>query len=270
MKVADTLRVPSACSGLSRHTECAYYNGSRHSPNAVRQADSRFQVLPCYGTRSVPTTMFELFDPKSDFCIHSGSNLPHWYQPGVSYFVTFRTEDSIPADVSRRWHAQRSEWLLRHKINANAPDWKKAFAQLPEIAREEFHDKFSREYLEYLDKGLGECLLRQREYRQIVADSLLHFDGDRYYMGDFVVMPNHVHAIVGLLGDTEIESQCTSWKRYSARKINQAIARSGRFWQEESFDHLIRSPAQFDAIQQYIRNNPKHLHPSEYVHYQKK
>ncbi len=53
--------------------------------------------------------MFELFDPNPDVRIHSGSSLPHWYQPGVSYFVTIRTEDSMPVELTRRWHAQRSD-----------------------------------------------------------------------------------------------------------------------------------------------------------------
>ena len=90
-----------------------------------------------------------------------------------------------------------------------------------------------------------------------------------YYMGDFVVMPNHVHAIVCLLGGTEIEAQCTSWKRFAAKKINQSLKTSGRFWQEESFDHLIRSPEQFEAIQRYIANNPSPLKAGEFFLYQR-
>lgn len=39
--------------------------------------------------------MFELFDPKAEVRIEKGTNLAHWFQPGVSYFVTFRTEGSI-------------------------------------------------------------------------------------------------------------------------------------------------------------------------------
>jgi hypothetical protein len=48
--------------------------------------------------------VFELFDPQSEVRIGEGTSLPHWFQPGVTYFVTFRTEDSIPTDVSRLWH----------------------------------------------------------------------------------------------------------------------------------------------------------------------
>ena len=50
---------------------------------------------------------FELFDPMADFCIREGS-LPHWYQPGATYFVTFRTEDSVPQELSRKWYSERA------------------------------------------------------------------------------------------------------------------------------------------------------------------
>ena len=222
-----------------------------------------------HGTRSVPATLFDLFDPKADTRIQTGSSLPHWYQPGVSYFVTFRTEDSIPADVSRRWYAHRADWLSQHGISPADPIWRDQFARLPEHARRQFHETFSRQYMESLDKGMGACVLRRPELSKIVGDSLRHFDSERYHMGDFVVMPNHVHLMVCLLGNTEIEAQCTSWKRFTARQINQTLGTSGRFWQEESFDHLIRSPDQFEAIQHYIRDNPAHLPPGQYLLHQK-
>ena len=212
--------------------------------------------------------MFELFDPKGDVRIEQGTHLPHWFQPRVSYFVTFRTEDSIPADVSRRWHARRAAWLAKHGISIGSPAWKTQLSALPEPLRREFHETFSREYMESLDKGLGACVMRQPEISTIVADSLFHFDTVRYHLGDFVVMPNHVHLIVCLLGDTDIEAQCTSWKRFTARRINQALGSVGRFWQEESFDHLIRSAEQFAAIQRYIAQNPGSLNHDEYFLYQ--
>jgi REP element-mobilizing transposase RayT len=76
-------------------------------------------------------------------------------------------------------------------------------------------------------------------------------------LSDFVVMPNHVHVLVGLLGTTELQAQCRSWKRFSAGEINRMLGRSGRFWQTESFDHLVRDEAHFEGFQRYIRENPK-------------
>src|SRR5437588_741617 len=106
--------------------------------------------------------------------------------------------------------------------------------------------------MEYLDKGYGDCVLKRPELARVVGDSLRHFEGQRYLLSDFVVMPNHVHVLAGLLGGTDMERQCKSWKKYAATKLNRALGRRGRFWQEESFDHLVRSPEQFDYLRRYI------------------
>jgi type I restriction enzyme R subunit len=135
--------------------------------------------------------------------------------------------------------------------------------------QDEFHREFSREFMEYMDRGMGECVLQRPELSELVAEALLHFDGQRYEMGDFVVMPNHVHLLVCLLGSTDVEEQCHSWKKYSAGKINRVLGRKGRFWQEESFDHLVRSTRQFDALRAYIAANPAKagLAAGHYRHY---
>jgi putative transposase len=197
---------------------------------------------------------FELFDPRAEISVRRGK-LPHWYQPGVTYFVTFRTADSVPQAVLRSWHASRDAWLRHHGIDPSSPAWRAQLRQNAEL-ESEYDCKFTRSFMQYLDRGYGACPLRDPRLAERVAESLLHFDGDRYHLGDFVVMPNHVHVLACLLGSTEIESQCRSWKRFSAGEINLLLGRRGRFWQEESFDHLVRSEAQFEHLQRYINDNP--------------
>ncbi len=197
---------------------------------------------------------FNLFDPDGDLRIEAG-DLPHWYQPGATYFVTFRTGDSMPKEVADLWHRRRDDWLRRHRINPGATNWQAAFQRLPEPQQRDFHATFSREYQQSLDKGHGACVLRRADLADIVVNSLRHFDGQRYHMGDFVVMPNHVHLLVGLLGETEVETQCYSWKKFTGTKINKALGQTGEFWQPESFDHLVRSPEQFERFQYYIAEN---------------
>ena len=121
--------------------------------------------------------------------------------------------------------------------------------------------------MEYLDRGHGECVLREPRLAETVAASLQYADGEQFHLGDFVVMPNHVHALVCLIGETELEMLCRSWKHFTGHAINQALGRSGRFWQEESFDHLVRSPDAFERLQRYIANNPSkaRLKPGEYL-----
>jgi REP element-mobilizing transposase RayT len=213
--------------------------------------------------------IFELFDPTAEYVVRDGANLPHWYQPGVTYFVTFRTEDSIPAATARTWHLRRADWLYRHSIDANDSGWHNELRRLDRESQRYFHETFSREYLESLDRGLGACPMRDPALAQQVADSLMHFDGQRYVMSDFIVMPNHVHLLYCLLTDNELEAVCYSWKKFTAGKINRKLCRHGRFWQEESFDHLVRNPEQFAAIQRYIAANGVNasLSPSEYYYY---
>jgi putative transposase len=198
---------------------------------------------------------FELFDKTMDLRITEGK-LPHWYQPGVTYFITWRTDDSIPRDVLDLWLLKRDDWLRRHGIHPGERRWKAQLSELPDWQQREFHDTFSRQFLEYLDRGCGACLLKRRDLAEIVADSLRHFDGQRYHLGDFVVMPNHVHLLVCLLGATDVEGQCFSWKKFAATQINRATGGKGRFWHEESFDHLVRTPEQFEHLRRYIAANP--------------
>jgi putative transposase len=108
-----------------------------------------------------------------------------------------------------------------------------------------------------LDHGAGECVLARPELSKIVADALLHFDGDRYFLTDVVVMPNHVHVLVAFRDEEALLAQCEAWKRYTARQIQKALGRQGEFWQVEQFDHLVRSEEQFEYFRRYIAENPK-------------
>ena len=217
------------------------------------------------GTRSVPATLrATLFDPEGEVRITRGTNLPHWFQKGATYFITFRTEDSLPREVARRWYSERERWLAKRGVSEVA-----RVADLPAAERREYYERFSRAWMENLDKGWGECVLRRPELSRVVAECLLHFDGERYEMGDFVVMPNHVHLVVGLTGETDVVKQCRSWKRFSAREINKRLGRDGRFWQEDSFDRLVRSVEQLEAMRRYIGENPVGLREGEYFLYRR-
>jgi REP element-mobilizing transposase RayT len=197
--------------------------------------------------------MFELFDPQQEYSVRHGK-LPHWYQPGVTYFVTFRLDDSVPQPLLRSWHLERDHWLRAKGIGID-DNWKIKLRKQPELERE-YHDRFTRRFMAYLDRGYGKCVLRDQQVANIVAAALRYFDDDRYHLGDFIVMPNHVHLLVCLVGDTEIEAQCHSWKKYTATQINRHLGTHGRLWQEESFDHLVRSPEQVEYLQRYIAENP--------------
>jgi len=77
---------------------------------------------------------------------------------------------------------------------------------------------------------------------------------------DFVVMPNHVHLLAAFPDEGSMLAQCESWKHYTATKINRFLGRSSRFWQQDGFDHLVRSVEQFEYLRAYIADNPRRAH----------
>ena len=93
-------------------------------------------------------------DRNSDYTVIE-RRLPHWVQPGVVTFLTWRTEDSIPADVLKQLRLERFQWLRRHSINPHAPAWKDQLQQLEVTQQIEFHRLFSERWHNQLDAGHG-------------------------------------------------------------------------------------------------------------------
>ena len=210
---------------------------------------------------------FRFFDPKED-CLVIERRLPHWSQPGTVCFLTWRCWDSLPSAVLDSWFAARSAWLLQHGIDVEADDWQDQLAQLPLADQRDFHSRLSARWEAALDEGHGACVLRRPELGQIVANSLRHFDEDRYLLTDFVVMPNHAHILAVFPDPKQMLIQCASWKHFTATRINKILGRRGRFWQRDGFDHLVRSPEQFEYLCRYIADNPRRarLQSEEYIH----
>ena len=68
-------------------------------------------------------------------------------------------------------------------------------------------------------------------------------------------MPNHVHLLI--TPRTGASSFLRRLKGFSARQANLILERTGRpFWQDESYDHLVRSGEEYRRISRYIINNP--------------
>jgi REP element-mobilizing transposase RayT len=192
------------------------------------------------------STLFNAFDPSGSIG-HLSGNLPHWRQEGVTYFVTFRTADSLPKEKVQTWICEREKWLKENPEPHSGAQ------------RRDYWERFSDRLQYWLDQDYGACVLRQPALRTIVEDTLRHHDNDRYRLDEFVVMPNHVHAIVTPLGGHLLSSIVHSWKSFTAHKINKVLGQHGAFWQKESFDHIVRSAASLEKFRQYIRDNPKNV-----------
>jgi type I restriction enzyme R subunit len=216
-----------------------------------------------------PYLPIQVFDPSEDFSVVL-RQLPHWSQAGTISFMTWRTWDSIPQTVLEEWIVDRNKWLLCHGISPDE-DWHKRIERLSPSLRREFHRRISDRWNDALDSCFGECVLRLPTLSQIVANSLLHFDEERCRLTDFVIMPNHIHLLAAFPNEESMLTQYDSWKHYTATQINRQLGRNGRFWQQDGFDHLVRSLNQFEYLRKYIANNPNRarLQPGEYIHWTK-
>jgi len=172
---------------------------------------------------------FEPYDPHAPVHVRR-RRLPHWQQDGATYFVTFRLADALPADALTNLDEQRRLGV------APAEAWA-------------WLDR-------YLDAGSGCGLLARPDCSALVDDTLRHFDGQRYNLGAFVIMHNHVHVLVQPTGTSGLAAVLHGWKSYSAHQLHRYGLASGAVWQSESFDRLVRDDSELERFQRYILENP--------------
>ncbi len=92
--------------------------------------------------------------------------------------------------------------------------------------------------------------------RKIVLSCLRHWDGKRIDLDAAVVLPDHVHALFRITDDSALGEILHSVKSFSSNQINKLLARSGAFWLDENFDHIIRHGQEWEEKCEYIRENP--------------
>jgi putative transposase len=221
--------------------------------------------------------VFHALDYDADIEITEG-RLPHWFQTGATIFITFRLADSLPAAVIQRWQNELHDWLSRQDLteqqirillDSKSINDSAVWKRLRPEQHAEFKRLRQRLFEHSLDECHGSCVFRDPLAAQLVAKALLHFDSVRYHLDSFVIMPNHVHALTQFLPGYNLSTVGQSWMRYSARKVNKALHRTGPLWQPEPFDHVVRSPEQFHYLQRYIQNNAAkpNLKNGEYVYW---
>jgi REP element-mobilizing transposase RayT len=154
---------------------------------------------------------------------HSRGYLPHFDSAETVQFVTFRLADSLPRAVVE------------------------ALSELP--------DSFAH-IDQRLDTGLGSCWLREPAIAELVEDALLHFDGERYRLLAWCIMPNHVHVVVEPVGGSTLAAIVQSWKSFTAKQANRRLSRSGSFWHQDYYDRYMRSENHLETTIAYVENNP--------------
>jgi len=179
--------------------------------------------------------------------IRKRNRLPHWDSEHAIYFITWCLVDAIPADVLMRFRAERDaehDRILRLRGSVTIPEKKIMDAALTEALER------------FLDQHNGECILRDLRAAKIVADSVRHFDGERYGLYAWCVMPNHVHVILSCMAGFDTSSILHSLKSFTSKEINKLLGRSGSRWQAESYDRCIRDSDELQRTVHYVLGNP--------------
>jgi len=168
--------------------------------------------------------------PTDEVRVRSRGRLPHWERDEATYFVTFRLFDSLPAVALERIKQTKPGGDYAERLDA------------------------------YLDRGSGASFLKDPRVAKLVVDALRHFDGARYHLHAWCVMPNHVHVIFSVLPARtpalRLSSIIQSWKSFTAKEANRLLARTGSFWQREYYDHLVRDDEDFVRCIEYTIHNP--------------
>ncbi|MGH9426021.1 MAG: hypothetical protein ACRD2L_06940 [Terriglobia bacterium] len=104
---------------------------------------------------------------------HSRGYLPHFEAGQHAQFLTLHLADSLPQEVLQNWRRM-----------------------LEQRGSEDLARSLRIKIESYLDAGYGACYLRQEAIASTVENALLHFDGVRYRLRSWVVMPNHIHFLL--------------------------------------------------------------------------
>ena len=177
--------------------------------------------------------------------VRQGAYLPHWTLDGAIYHTVFRLADALPAPVVERYRRERAA-LLAESGETPSSD-----------TSERLRELFSARVERYLDAGQGACWLARPEVADLVAGALRHFNGERYHLHAWCVMPNHIHAVVQPIHGHKLSAVLHSWKSFTANRANDVLGRSGEFWQKESFDHIVRDAGDLERTVRYVQDNPK-------------
>jgi len=158
---------------------------------------------------------------------------PHLNERQITQFVTFRLWDSL---------AKEDLTKLELELERMPPNRRGTWR--------------ARKIQGWLDAGAGSCTLRDPRAAGIVANAIKFGDQVDYIVEAYVIMPNHVHLLITLIGRLALSEIIQRLKSFTSHQINRTLSRSGNFWRPDYYDRYVRNPAHFASVVEYIKMNP--------------
>ena len=170
---------------------------------------------------------------------HSRGYLPHRDELHLLQSITFRLADSLPQSKLRQLE----------EIVAALPTDQQANRKRVQIES-------------WLDAGMGSCALRNPNVAAMVQTALLRFDGERYRLLAWCIMPNHVHVLIQPL--VPLAGIVQSWKSFTGRwamqhnaELELGVPKNQKsFWMRDYWDRFIRDEKHRGRVVAYIHENP--------------
>jgi REP element-mobilizing transposase RayT len=202
---------------------------------------------------------------------------PHFNPVDATLFVTFRLAGSIPKSISREYKAQLN-WLQDQLRRVERLCVSESSAEL--IGCRNKIQLLNREWFLKTEEILhraktGPTWLSEPSVASKLAENLKRLDSEAFSLDAYSIMSNHVHTVFEpLLPASELLRLCDRdnelfeidehiglskimflLKGRSARECNLLLGRRGSFWEQESFDRVVRA-GKFDKTIRYVLNNP--------------
>jgi putative transposase len=191
-------------------------------------------------------------------------HLPHIVPFYGCFHVTFRIKGSLSNHIA----ALFAKNFIEQKTNFqfNSFDTMDRLSKIRDLYKN-YYEQFELE----IHKN-REDRLSNPANASLVKGVLHHFDHQHYQLVCYSIMSNYVHVIFINI-TVPLASIMKSIKGFTAYSINKLENRTGAFWQDESYDHMIRSRDELSDTIAYVLNNPvksglcKHYseHPFTYV-----
>jgi len=174
--------------------------------------------------------------------------MPHYQPENGVLFITFRLNNSLPADFIAK--------LNEYKLEISSKTKQGSYYQ--NVIRKrvfDFYDTLLTEYRKDTD------YLTNPGVAEIIMNTLQKFDKDLYDLFCFTIMPNHVHILLRLKEREEGEYHQLSFivkkiKSITTHDINLLLKKTGSTWQREYYDYCARSGKEAMNIANYILMNP--------------
>ena len=164
---------------------------------------------------------------------HSRGYLPHRDKPGLLQMITYHLADSLPAELVEKFKME-IQCLQQKKQNT----------------------QYRKKIENWIDAGCGSCILKNPQIAQLVYDNFTFYNGKRYDLISWVIMPNHIHVLIYAYEGVALSKIIQSWKGYTGKKINEILKISGRVWHREYWDRYIRDEKHYNSTIKYIEQNP--------------